>query len=128
MKKMKNNFLVAFVCTLVCLFEVTVFGDILSNPYMIFLMYMVGGFGAYNFGVGIYKYIKTPFENSLIMEHKYLVSYTYWDSELSRQMFKAKTIKVDLSVESDYLSEKILQELGVDKKYLVTIIAVSKID
>lgn len=67
--------------------------------------------------------------------HKYLVSYTYWDKEENRQMFKAKTILADLSGDPYTTSDKILEGLNIHKdlpndvtKHCITIIDVSKID
>ena len=65
---------------------------------------------------------------------KYLVSYTYWDKEEGRQIFKAKTIMADLSGDPYTTSDKILEGLNIsntesiDAKHCITIIAVSKID
>jgi len=66
--------------------------------------------------------------------HKYLVSYTYWDKEEGRQIFKAKTIMADLSGDPYSTSDKILESLNIShtepngSKHCITIIAISKID
>jgi uncharacterized OsmC-like protein len=60
--------------------------------------------------------------------HKYLVSYTYWDKEEGRQIFKAKTIVADLSGDPYSTSDKIIESLNVSTEYCITIIAISKLD
>lgn len=67
--------------------------------------------------------------------HKYLVSYTYWDKEegrqifkARRQIFKAKTIVADLSGDPYSTSDKIIESLNVSTEYCITIIAISKLD
>lgn len=60
--------------------------------------------------------------------HKYLVSYTYWDKEEGRQIFKAKTIIADLSGDPYSTSDKIIELLNVSTEYCITIIAISKLD
>jgi len=60
--------------------------------------------------------------------HKYLVSYTYWDKEEGRQIFKAKTIIADLSGDPYSTSDKIIESLNVSTEYCITIIAISKLD
>lgn len=78
---------------------------------------------------------RTRKEKTKVM-HKYLVSYTYWDKTENRQIFKAKTIKADLSGDPYDISDKILDELNISgselpidvSKHCITILAVSKID
>ncbi len=69
------------------------------------------------------------------MEHKYFISYTYWDKIFERQIFESTSVLANLSNTKDSISDIILNKIKLPEihgttlnKYSITIISISKLD